>query len=136
MLQREAHFIIQPISVIIRVKKKPRAPAIIAPTMLVAANVIHRRITDVRIVPKIPVKRTVSLGHMQFCTEVHLKIGDSANVTARYTTAIPNVTQVKAGEMVMVAVMVRKAIITPIRMLAMMARIVQPSLHLNLNPDI
>ncbi len=126
----------QPISAIIRVKKKPRAPAIIAPTMLVAAKVMPKRITDVRIVPKIPVKRTVSLGHMQFCTAVHLKDGDSANATARYTIAIPSVTKVNAGVMVMVAVMVRKAVITPIRMLAMMARIVQPSLHLNLNPDI
>lgn len=39
----------------IRVKNKRSAPAIIAPIMLVAANSIARRITDVKTAPSIPV---------------------------------------------------------------------------------
>ena len=61
----EAHFIRQAVSAIIREKKKPSAPAIIAPIVLVAAKVMPKRISDVRIVPNIPVKRTDILGHIQ-----------------------------------------------------------------------
>ena len=44
-----------------RVKKNRRSPVIIAPITLVAANGMPRRITEVRIVPKIPVRNCVML---------------------------------------------------------------------------
>ena len=40
-------------------------PVIIAPTMLVAAKVIAKRITENKTVPKTPVKRTERIGHIQ-----------------------------------------------------------------------
>ena len=49
---------------------------------------------------------------------------------------MPNVTQVNAEVMVIAAVRVRKAVMTPTNMLAIMASIVQPSVHLNLKSDI
>ena len=67
---------------------------------------------------------------------MHLVQAELIKAIARYAIAIPNVTQVKAAVMVIVAVRVRKAVITPINILAIMARMVQPSVHLNLKSDI
>ena len=55
----------QAVSVIIREKKKPSAPAIIAPAVLVAANVIPKSMSEVSIVPSIPAKRTDNFGQIQ-----------------------------------------------------------------------
>ena len=44
--------------VTIKVKNARRMPVIIAPIMLVAANSIPRRITEVNIVPRIPTNST------------------------------------------------------------------------------
>lgn len=49
-------------------KNSSKAPAIIAPIRLVAAKDIARRITDVKIVPKIPVSRVGIIPHTQLCS--------------------------------------------------------------------
>ena len=59
------HFIRQAVEVKSIVKNARSAPVIIAPIMLVAANVTPKRTIDNKTVPKIPVIRTERVGHKQ-----------------------------------------------------------------------
>ena len=52
-------------------KKNNKSPVIIAPIMLVAAKVMPKRITDVKIVPNIPAKTKVSLLQQGFLSAQH-----------------------------------------------------------------
>ena len=56
MPQLARHFARHAVFVIRSEKKKKRAPTTIAPITLVAANVTVSRITENRIVPKIPIR--------------------------------------------------------------------------------
>ena len=60
------HFIRHITDVIRRVKKPRSNPVIIAPSMLVAAKVMPRSISDVKIVPSIPVNTTVRFEQIQW----------------------------------------------------------------------
>ena len=113
----------------INVKNKSSNPEMIAPTMLVAANVIPRSITEVNIVPSIPVRRVGSTLHTQHLEPYLRMMVVIIGVKARYTTAIPNNTHKKAGVTVMVAAKVRNAVITPTIILAIIATKVQSLLH-------
>lgn len=135
-LQPDTHFTRHAVSAIIRLKKNPIAPAMIAPAVLVAAKLIPRSITDVRIVPRIPVRSAVILEQIQFWMETQRTEEAVTRAIARYTMAIPNVTQENAAVIVMVAVMVKNAVITPMRMLAITEITVQPSIHFKFIPDI
>ena len=63
--QDARHFTRQAVSVRIRAKNPKRAPLIIAPNTLVAANVTPSNTSDKRIVPKIPTSNTDKMGHTQ-----------------------------------------------------------------------
>ena len=63
-----------------RVKKRSAAPVIIAPITLVAANSIAKRITDVKIVPRIP---TISTGRLAHTHSDFFGNGDFKNAIAR-----------------------------------------------------
>lgn len=106
-----------------------------APITLVAANVIPRRITDVRIVPKMPVRKADNPEQTQLRVVLPLSI-DAPRVIARYTTAIPKRTHKNAGVNVITAVMLRKAAIIPIITLAIIAIPVQFGLQLQFKLDI
>jgi len=111
----------------VREKNNNNAPAIMAPKILVAANVIAKNITANKIVPKIPDNKTGRIEQIQPRTSLLLAF-DTASITARYATDIPNKTHKNTGVIVMVAVIVRNAVIIPIIILATIARPVQ--LHL------
>lgn len=113
-------------------KKKIKSPVIIAPAILVATNVIPRRITDVRTVPRIPRSRVRIEEHRHCSPELLLIYGEATSVARRYATAMPNSTQRKAGVTVMVAVMVRTVVTTPNITPAMTARAVQLLVQLQL----
>ena len=123
------HFARQAVVVRVRDRNNKSKPAIIAPTMLVAANSIPRRISDARTAPKIPVSNVGRILHTQLRTPNRRRSVDAIRVTARYTTEMPSVTHKKAGVTVIVAVKVRKAVITPIIMLAITASPVHSVLH-------
>lgn len=103
----------------------------IAPTMLVAANVIPRSIKPVNIAPSIPVNKTDNIGQIQNLS-VSLVRAAAIRVIARYTTEIPNITNKNTGVSVIVAVIRRNAAIIPTIMLARMATNGHESLQLQL----
>ena len=119
------HFTRQTVEVIISEKNNSSAPVIIAPMMLVATNSIASRMTDVRIVPKIPTSKVESGVHVQAYSSGRLRRFGKISAIARYTTAIPNKTHKNAGVVVMTAVKRRNAVIIPIMMLATMESPVQ-----------
>ena len=82
-------------------KKNNNSPDIIAPAMLVAANVIPRRITAVKTVPRIPASRVYKPRQQTFLSG-HAVI-DVKRTTPRYTTAIPKRTHKNAGVTVITA---------------------------------
>ncbi len=104
---------------------------IIVPIMLVAANSIPRRITDVRTVPNIPVIRTGRMLHTQPRMPAPRIAGAAKSVTARYTTATPSNAHKKVGVTVITAVKLSIAVIIPIIILAAIARPVQSLLQLH-----
>jgi len=114
----------QATTVIMREKKNSSAPVIIAPIMLVAAKVMARSITEVKIVPKIPIKRAVMLLQIQQL-RLALPRTNTKKERANAPTAIPNTTHKNTGGTVMVAVMVKNAVTIPIKTLAITARQVQ-----------
>ena len=114
------------VAVIKRKKKNRSTPTKIAPITLVAAKVIPKSITAVRTVPRRPAKRTCRVLHIQALAR--LTLAEVTRVTARYTTEIPNKTHKKAGVRVIVAVIVRNAVMTPMIMLAAMPRVVHKNL--------
>ena len=128
-MQPRIHLIRQVVVTIIRVKKARRRPTITAPKMLVAANVIPRRITAVSIVPKIPAKRKFNILHTQSLKPRPLAKEDARRVTARYTTAIPKSTHKKAGVTVIAAVIFKRAATIPIITLTITAKRVQLNLQ-------
>lgn len=112
------------------VKNASRTPVITAPATLVAANSTPKRIREVKIVPKTP---TVNSGlliqrHLEPPTE-RLKI-DVPKVIARYTTAMPKVTQKNAGATVITAAKRRIAVKVPIIKAATTATAEQSNLQL------
>jgi len=111
----------------VREKNNNKAPAIIAPKILVAANVIAKSTTANKIVPKMPDNKIGRIEQIQPHTLLLLSF-ETARITARYAIDIPNKTHKNTGVMVIVAVIVRKAVIIPIIILATIARPVQ--LHL------
>ena len=111
--------------VIIRAKKPSNKPAKIAPITLVAAKLTAKRISESKIVPKIPIISVVNDEHIHLLVPL---LSDAAVITAvmpRYTIAIPKVTHKNAGVRVMVALKVRNAVIMPIIILATTANTVQ-----------
>ena len=64
-------------------KKNNKAPVIIAPIMLVAANVIAKRIIDVSIVPNIPANRSVKGASSHLDLPQHFVIADTMSIIAR-----------------------------------------------------
>lgn len=120
---------------ITRAKKRIDAPEIIAPITLVAAKSTARRITDVRIVPKMPVSISGKLVQPQSDA---LEKGDFIRAMAKYTTAMPKITHKKAGVNVITAEYLRKAAIMPIIMLdtAAIPLQLQFILHILSPPDI
>ncbi len=91
--------------------------------MLVASKVIPRRITDVRIVPKIPVRCAVRFSQHLF--SVAQQEEDVKSVIPRYPIAMPNNTHKNAGVIVIRAVMRRKIVSAPMIMPAITAPPVQ-----------
>ena len=109
----------------IREKNNNKRPVMIAPTTLVAANSIARSTTDIKIVPSIPIRRTGRTAHIQSLIPNPSANDKVISTTARYETAIPNTTHKNAGVTVIVAVIVKNAVIIPIIMLATIASPVQ-----------
>ncbi len=104
--------------------------------MLVAANVIPRRIIDTRIVPKIPKSRVFTEEQKQPSPlEEHVP-PEVARSIARYTTAIPRSTHKNAGVIVIVAIKVSIPAITPIMIAATIAMLVHCVLHRQESSDI
>lgn len=116
------HFVRQAVVVKVRVKNNKSIPDMIAPKILVAANSTPKSITEASAVPRIPVSNVGRILHTQLRTPKRRRSVEAISVTARYTTEIPSVTHKNAGVMVMVAVKVRKAVITPMIILAIIAR--------------
>lgn len=117
-------------------KKASSKPFITAPRTLVTANVMPKRITDVRIVPKIPVNRTGRIEHTQLRRPHPMSTADNIKVIARYTIAIPNKVHKNAGVMVMTAVKLKNAVIIPMIMPATMEIPIQLLLLLQQHNDI
>ena len=113
------------VSVKIKEKNAISAPVIIAPITLVATKVIAKSITDVKIAPKIPVKRTDRIGQTHPLMFVPDKFAETAKTTARYTTATPKTTHKNAGVTVITAVVLKIAAIIPTIMLPTIANIEQ-----------
>jgi hypothetical protein len=110
------------------------APVIIAPIMLVATNSIAKRITEVRIVPRIPVNRVGTMEHTQrLIPDIRICAAES-RVNPRNATAIPKTTQRNIGVRVITAVILRNAAIMPMIILATIARPAQ--LHLQSQPHL
>ena len=65
-MQLAAHLARHATEVTVNVKNSNSNPVMIAPIMLVATNSIAKSITEVRIVPRIPVKRADKTRHTQF----------------------------------------------------------------------
>ena len=119
----------QAIVVIIREKKKISSPVMTAPTMLVAGNVTARRITDVSIVPSIPVRRNPLFSQIHLLAVSQAARTVAKNVIARYTMAMPNTVQRNAGVTVIMPVMRSRAATMPRMMLAPRLRAVQEILQ-------
>lgn len=119
------HLIRQVVLIIRSEKNRSNAPVIIAPTTLVAAKVTANSTTEVKIVPKTPVKNVYSTLQMQFRLPALDSAGDTPKSNARNTTAIPPVTHKNAGVTAIVAVIVKMAVTKPIIILAKIARVTQ-----------
>ena len=100
--------------------------------MLVAANVMARRITAARIVPSIPIKMAFKLAQKHLHLDAGVDSADAKYETPRYTTAIPNNTHKNAGVTVIVAVMVRRVVTAPRIILAITASTTQLNLQLHI----
>lgn len=112
------HFTRQANEVITKEKDAKSNPTIIVPIALVVAKVIPRRITDVKIVPRIPISKIVKTEHRQVRVPVlRVRPAITGNI-ARYTTAIPKRTQRKAGVTAIIPVKLSAAAIIPMIMLA------------------
>ena len=109
---------IQAVAEMIRVKKRRSRPVIIAPIILVAAKVIASKITAVKIVPKIPVKKIGRTEQIHSLVEEERESAAEIRATPKYKTAIPNSTHKNAGVTVMVAVIAKTVVTTPITTLA------------------
>ena len=81
--------------------------------MLVAAKVMPSKITDVKTVPKIPVKKVLKTSQQP---GLELK-AEAKSVIPRYTTEIPSNTHKNAGVTVITAVYLKTAVMMPIIML-------------------
>ena len=114
----------QAVDVTARKKKNKRAPARIAPITLVATNWIASKTMERSTVPKIPVSSAVIMEHNP-SQHSFPKIAPAKRITARYTTAIPSNTHKKAGVRVMVAVILKNAVIMPMTRLANTAKTVR-----------
>lgn len=124
------HFTRHTLDVMIKEKNKSKAPVIIAPIILVATNSIAKSITDVRIVPRIPVRKTDREGQRQV-RGVLFTLRESvptAKTVSRYTTDIPSNTHKNAGVRVITAVIRSRIVIIPMIMLAPIPRIGQVAL--------
>ena len=119
-------------AVIIKVKKAKSKPVMIAPTILVAANVIARRTIEVSTVPKMPVRISVRFEHTQILFPQFEKSSAFKRVIARYKIAMPSKTHKKAGVTVITAVIVKRVVTIPTIILAKIAKIPQPLLQLKL----
>lgn len=108
----------------------------IAPITLVAANDIDNNISEVRIVPRIPIINAENAGHLQRVSSDLSLFFVPTKASARYTTAIPNTTHKNAGVTVITAEKVRNAVIIPMIMLATTAIPVQSILHPQFEFDI
>ena len=102
-------------------KNSSSAPAIIAPSTLVAAKLTARSIIDVKIVPNIPTSTKDSGVSIHLHVPQHLTLAETKRFTAKYTTAIPRTTHKNTGVIVMTAVIVSNVVIIPIITLAAMA---------------
>ena len=94
-----------------------------------AANVIPSNITEVNIVPRIPVRRVGSTLHTQHLAPDPRISVMIIGVKARYTTAIPNNTHKKAGVTVITAANFKNAVTTPMMILAITAKKVHSLWH-------
>lgn len=106
----------------------------IAPIILVAAKVMPRRITEVRIVPKIPVKTNESLlQHGFFSAQQE---DEAKRFTPKYRTAMPNNTHKNAGVTVIRAIALKIPATIPIITLAKITSalqsILQPQFEFNI----
>ena len=130
--QPAVHEIRHAIDVIIREKKKIKAPVITAPRILVAAKVIPKRITDARIVPKIPIRTVGRILHIHSRVFPRRSNTEYRSNRPNPTTAIPKSTHKNAGVTAIVAEKVRNAVTTPKIMLAITPIPVQLNLQLQL----
>lgn len=124
------HFARHATDVTISVKNPKRKPNIIAPRVLVAAKVMPKSSTDVKIVPRLPQSIPVSEEHIQFPWELRAARAVVIGVSPKYTTAIPKSTQRNAGVTVTIAVKRRIAAIMPTVMLDIRASTEQSVLQL------
>ncbi len=97
-------------------KKNSKNPVIIAPITLVAAKVMPRRITEVKVVPRIAV-RNVPRFAQQFSVLVRPST-EVRRLIPRNPTAMPKSTHKNAGVIVMRAVKRKIAARTPMIILA------------------
>ena len=82
-LQPRTHLIRHAVEVTIRVKNAISAPTIIAPIILVAANSIARSMSEIRIVPRIPIRRMDTMEHThRLMPEAHT-LPDKSSVMPR-----------------------------------------------------
>lgn len=115
---QERHFIRHTALVIKSEKKNSRKPVIIAPITLVAANVMPRRIIDVKVVPRIAVRNVLRLPQ-QFSVPEQQN-AEVRRLMPRNPTAMPRSTHKNAGVIVIRAVKRKIAARTPMIMLAIM----------------
>lgn len=73
----------QEVEVTSREKKKISSPVMMAPMKLVAAKVMPRSITDVKIVPRAPVRKSPDLAQRQRLRSQQGAVRVDAKVTAR-----------------------------------------------------
>jgi hypothetical protein len=130
--------IVQADVVNIYAKNAAKAPVIIAPTMLVAANGIAKSTTDKRIVPKMPVRSAdivvyTQVEHVPSPQAEVTRIIVAVSVNKRKSIAIPKATIRITGVIVITAVKRRNAVIMPIIKLDKAAKSKQSLLHSQLN---
>lgn len=107
-----------------------------APMILVAAKVIANKITEIRAVPRIPVKTAVNVPLVYLQDFLPWQQQVVASNTAKYPIAIPNATHKNAGVTVITALICKKAAITPIIALAITAKLTQLGLFSQQKIDI
>ena len=122
------HLTLQAVVVISNEKNVNKTPVNIAPITLVAANETARSINENRIEPKTPIIHAVEFGHKHRLAESELSAA-TTRFTPRYTIATPKTTHKKAGVTVIVAINVRKAVITPTSILPIIEIPVQLNLQ-------